>query len=363
MIDIFWTQASVETCLYCFILFMCFWLFFQKRVLDIDSNKSIGITLFSILLLLTFCPEGDFYHYQSNVWHFKYNSVDNYWEPFYNYLVPLCRYNYLLFRIVVWGGAYWFSRIAFKRYGVNENFASFLLVTSFLVTFNYARASLAFASFFLGYSFISVPTEKKWIGYSFAIVMFYLAYQFHHSSFVLILVFLVMLFVPVNKKSMILCFLLIPVLSSIISDYLYTDFFGNEYLDGKIEHYSQVEGGDAMTWKGYIRTFISYGAFIFPLAVNTIAIIKYKDKVMWYIRKLNNSIIAIVALACSFLFIGVESMVFFYRIFYMPLIGLVIVTTYLYQEELISRRIVNMILIFGALNTLYTLLVTFILVW
>lgn len=80
--------------------------------------------------------------------------------PYY-YIGRLVNYNYLPFRIVVWGGAMVFYILTMRRLDLNPNVFILYFTIIALLLISYGRVTLAWAIAFYGYSFIVKPIEKK----------------------------------------------------------------------------------------------------------------------------------------------------------------------------------------------------------
>lgn len=363
MIDIFWTKASTLSCLLCVFMFYLYVISYRGASFKIQRSKAFSSRqyIFALLLVLFYCPAGDFFHYQSNVWNFNTNSAQYYWEDFYNFLVPFCHYNYLAFRIVVWGGSFVLINIAFKRFELNRTIANFFLIVCYLIIFNYARATLAFSAYYCGLSFLFVPLhDKKILSYIIALLLFYCTYSFHHSSFILVLL-TPLAFLPINKRLLAVVMILMPILAKYLWGYIaqYMELENaSEYIQGKLLHYTEVES-TAATWKGQIKLIINYANYFLPILFSSIAFFKNRAEVSITMQRLYKITISVVIFSLLFLFLDIDNNIFFYRILFMSLLGSIILFTYFFQNNYISNRMFNIVFGLGFVNNLFTMLITY----
>lgn len=164
--ELSWTELSKDTSLVFLLLFILFIALYYKKniVLNPQKNIRVGQLVLSILLIVIVSASSgsDWFSYQQMVWNYDFsNGATNYGEPVYGYIARFTERNYLLFRLIVWGGAFLCALQAFKRMRINVNMAAFMLIAAFLLRFNYARASLGMAIYFLGLSFLISPYRKK----------------------------------------------------------------------------------------------------------------------------------------------------------------------------------------------------------
>ena len=86
-------------------------------------------------------------------------------EELYEWLIIAVNNNYLLWRIVIWGGGLIvFKWVVVKRLEINVVYAFFILFV-FCKPYNYARASIAFVVYVFGVSFFLKPYKNVIISY------------------------------------------------------------------------------------------------------------------------------------------------------------------------------------------------------
>ena len=363
MIDLTWTELTVGLALLFFVSFAIYIASYYRRYLTLSLNSksrlNTGLAFFSLILII-FVSSGsnsDWYHYQDMVWNYKlYAGAHNHGEPIYGYIIQFINKNYLLFRLIVWGGAFLIVIRTFKRFNLNINMAVFFLVAVFLLKFNYARASLGMSCYFFGLSFLLRPKKtKKILNIVVVALFFWGAYEFHHSLLPVILLTIAAYF-PLDKPIFtILLIITVPLLASYVFSHLnLLSHFINEENLRKFEGYVQKETGPA-NFFGQISNIIQYGAFILPLGIDILSVFKNQKKVEIPIRRLLRITIAIVLFSLMFLFMSLPSTVFTYRYLFMTLIPITIISVYLYQNFMIKRRLFSLILLWGIVSNAYAL--------
>jgi hypothetical protein len=365
MFDIlFWDDHTLANILFCVITYALFIaLYFNRyviRALPLETKTNRSLLFFAFFLIIMACIDGDWFHYQEMVQDYDFlEGAHNYGEPIYGYIISLVNKNYLLFRIVVWGGALVLTCFAFKRFEVNLNIALFFLIAVFLVKFNYARSTLGMASCCLGASFLIKPNKSLFlINILFAALFFWAAYEFHHSVLILVLLSIVTIYLPVDKPIIVVIVLLaMPFLASLLKDiFVLVDQLDNEYITDKIERYLDKSTGPA-SFMGIVSGVINYGVFAIPILADTFVISRNRARVSSSMIRLYRLIICTTILALSFAFMELESTVFIYRILFMSFIPLSILTVDLFEHGFLSRRGYSFCVLWGIFALSFRLLV------
>lgn len=361
MFDFSWSAHTLGNVLYSTIIYAFFLIVFYNRNVNkalLQSAKSdYKLLACALLLIITACIDTDWFHYREIVhdYDFTFGAL-NYGEPIYRGIVFLVGKNYLLFRVIVWGGAFIMTLSAFKRFEINVNTAVFFLVAIFLVKFNYSRATLGMASYYLGLSFLLLPSKKHFfLNYLLAAAFLWGAYEFHHSM--LLLIFLTpVVVIPIDKPVLVvLVFMLLPILASVLNSNLFMiDSLDNAYISDKMSGYLEKEGSSANIF-GLIQSILGYGAFVVPVVIDSVVLSKNRDKIRVPMLKLYRIMISTVVLAGAFSLMNLDSSLFVYRILYMSFIPLTILTVYLFEQRLLSRKSYEFIVIWGVLAISYVL--------
>ena len=364
MIDFNWTSLTLGLS-FAFLFSFClyFLMYYGKCVSHPNwqqSERNWGLMIFSLILIIMVCDSNrsDWFSYQSMVWNYDFSiGAVNHGEPVYYYIIKFVNRNYFLFRVVVWGGAFLLACLTFRRFGVNVNIAAFLLVAAFLLKFNYARATLAMASYFMGLSFLLKPIKnRKLLSLLLTALFFYGAYEFH-NSLLAVLLLTVLAYIPLKKPYLLIIIFLLPVWGSYISTNLeILNEFGDESVISRFNSYLDfsVEGANIL---GYITSTINYASFFVPLLFISIAIDKNRSNIELSFIRLTRVMIGISLLAASFLFMGLKSQLFVYRYLHVIFIPIAILSAYLYENKYFGEIKFSIIIIIGFINNFISLLV------
>lgn len=364
MIDFSWTQATLPTVTLSLFLYVCFVLCFfrytRSRV-TLNNSISLGLWLYAFVLVVYVCVDNDWYHYQQIISDYDFSArARNHGEKVYGVIARLVDRNYLLFRIIVWGGALLITTLTFKRFKINLNNAVYFIIAAFLLKFSYARATLAMACYFFGFSYLVIPIKKRRIlSYLVAILMMWLSTEFHSSCSVLVVLTLGV-FLPLNKYVIIGLVIFLPILGLYFKDFLDVvmtseALSSNEYLYGKMTGYTNQVAQKA-NLLGIIYNIIQYSVFFAPLIFIVHIIGSGKNRIPVYHLMLYRVTVCIILLSSMFLFVDLETQVFFYRILYMSFIPLVILTIFLYEEGFLRKKYFLMLLFLGIISNLHRIL-------
>ncbi|MBP3228654.1 MAG: EpsG family protein [Bacteroidaceae bacterium] len=367
MPDFFWTEPSIPIVLVCLLAYVLFAVGFYRPYAMTPGNikakrgVSVPMWLFALFLVIFVCIDSDWFHYQNTVWDYDFTpNARNYGEPIYGFIIYLVSKNYLGFRLAVWGGALVVATATFKRLGLNPNYCLYLLICAFLLKFNYARASLAMALYFFGFSFLAKPwkrhPERSFLLFAFFL---YLSYVFHTSCLILVALTIVIL-LPINKYTVTLLLLVLPFAGYYINNNI-DMFFGqdflvsDEYMQSKMQGYyaKQAEGANLY---GQIANVIQYGAFYVAAFICIKKYFKHSKQMPVWVKRLVKLTISILLVSAIFIFVDMSSNVLFYRILFMTFIPLVILSVYLMERGLLTARAYKFILFWGIASNLYRLL-------
>lgn len=145
----------------------------------------------------------------------EHSPVEEVYMWIANHLAP---YDYLRFRLIVWGSALTMLLYTLKRLPINFNLTLAIFASSWIIWFSYGRVSLAMAFAFLGVSLLYKPlslnmkernTKHIYKFLSFAVsaiigcTLIYYAYYFHRSSiFIIAIIPMAVLFGLFSKRAM-----------------------------------------------------------------------------------------------------------------------------------------------------------------
>ena len=349
MFDFSFTNGSFALSVYCFVLFTSLIVFNYSTCTKFPSSRDyskskrlvfiLSVTLFTITCFIT----GDFYHYQELVHNYDFSIVDaNHGEPIYGVIIRIINQNYLLFRVIVWGGALFLLSRALLCLGLDDYKVLYYLTASYILTFSYARATLAFSVYFLGIALMCTPHHKNVIVRIIGVVLVGISYLFHHSMVIAIAITPI-IFVPFNRRTIILGLFLIPLFFALFSNLINSIltngvFLDNEELAEQISFYAE-RSTDAINWKGLIYELSNYATFLLPVFLITYsAFFKNKNAFPFYINVFFKIAFTLALVAIMFLFLDIEGKVFFYRVLFMTFIPLSIVVYYAASNGIIKRK-------------------------
>ena len=316
-------------------------LFFMFRPLlfkqDLEHRMN---SLFPELIVILFCVfavwGADWFHYQES---FRYQFNDSTEEEIYRDIVPYFS-NYLVFRLVLWGGFFLLLKAAFKGLTTNYNVLLAIFCVGPLIWYSYARVS--FAMVLLLWGLIKTTSYKKRVSIILGIAAIAAAYFFHKSALFGIAVALLSLaFVNFKPKfSIAIAILSIPVVFFFVKNFFL--FYMSELAleESTIGEYAQ--GGmyyaddDTVRVAGiseFILNFLEHapifvGAF---LCLKIITIEKNCDK---SIKAISFYVVLVTLLASVFAFdLGFTSSTIYGRLLRFAHIPLVVPAAYCFEEK------------------------------
>lgn len=340
MFDITATECSKGMYIFCSIYYLFVSFYYKAKYITpkYTSNK-LDITLFFLVfvyILLSFI-NGDYWHYRE----FVINN-DEFWKPseeIYEVIANAVGRHYLLFRCVVWGLALFVFLKIVKKYNLNSNSTLYYIFTVYIIIFSYARATLAMAIFFCGFSFLFNTNTRKNRNVLIGLAIMLSSYFFHHSMLALIVLSL-FCFLPANKYIYVTLFCLLPIIASLIGT-IFQNFIGfgidsMELVYRKLEGYSEYEALEKSLLET-IRSIWLYSLFYIPFFISSwILLFKRPKEIPSYIYKLYSITYAIMLFATSLLFLGFDNNIMFYRFLYMSMIPLTILMCYFRENAYIS---------------------------
>lgn len=365
------TSPSIFTGLYClafyFLLFYANYVRGFKKSLKYHVPTDVSTTAIFLIgfFMVTNCANGDFYHMMTYVHEYDYSpGAHNYGEKVYHIIGWLVGSNYLLFRIIVWGGAYLLFCLTAKRLDIKIFFVVFFLLSTYSLTFSYARATASFAIYYYGLSYLIKPLENKRLSYIIGLTIIPLSVFFHTSALLLVAVTVAIL-VPFRKWIVILTVIMIPVITIAmrqIFDMMLLSENTDEYLAGKLQGYSEreVERGPAR----YLLNTFSYLSLYVPIVFSMITIFiknSYKN-ISKDLMNLYKVAFCLTIAATSFVFMGSNYVTFFVRILNMTMIPNTLIVTKLFRYKKMTPGMFHLCFLIGAgsqiLRYLYNLYLT-----
>jgi hypothetical protein len=305
----------------------------------------------------------DWFHYQEIFSAIKSDQfTSTHMEPFYVWIIQNLSPNYLSFRLLVWGGAFFFYIKTLKILKISPCFAMLFFVASPLIWFSYSRTSLAMGLMFLATAFILQKNTHLrllhlLIGFAGLIASIYL----HKSAVVgVLIILLVLLLNTLLSKSYKLLILLIPFLGvgmrlllSNIGDFVTGDEYMNFVVDSasrNMESESSVMGIGSL-----IQSFMEKAAY-FMTAICGILIQRKNQNVPKPIIIFSNILILLVIVSTLLLLVGDLNMnTMSVRLFRFSMIPFTIVLVFCWQNGL-NVKLVRATFLVSFVSTIYQLL-------
>ena len=323
------------------------------------NRKALFFVCFFTLFALCYCLNPDFFAYREfahfdYTWMFLGSDVKDI-EAYY-YIAFFCRGNYELFRIIIWGGAFFVFYFTCRILKVPAYLSILLLFLLFNDVASYGRVTLAMAIYYLGLSLI---LEKKW--YVIGAIITLSSVFFHHSMVVAVGV-LPIIFTPKNKIVQLLLYVAIFVAMFILinrvmgqTDILMEDESLGYY--GRKMYSSQNKIAEGVYSRrssllGVINDLFRYLVFYIPIIgvffkINRIKSVNYIPQCFVQISKIT---FAIAMLATSFLLFYGTFNVLFYRVLYMCMIPIPILLSLLLSHNYINEKYINTIIVFSLVH-------------
>lgn len=175
-----------------------------------QSGVSDRIRMRSILICICYClfsfNDTDWFHYQELFPGLKL-GWKGHMEEIYVWIAQNLSPNYIVFRLVVWGSAFFLYLRTIKLLSVSKQLALYFFGTIYIIWFAYARVSLAMALVYYGYALWN-SEEKRIIAKMIALCAIGASYFFHKSALFAVAIAIVAVFMQKFPKQAIWMMLL-----------------------------------------------------------------------------------------------------------------------------------------------------------
>lgn len=331
--------------LYFFILILFYREGTYRNTCASNIKKRVFIALVFIYCLCAFYC-GDWAHLQTQL---KQSVGLEYVEGFglekvYWYLNNFLNANYLIFRTIVWGLGLFCLFNSFKYARINPYKCLYFLFGIYITAFAYSRAGVALSIFYLGFilTYQAKEYRSKWtliIG-----VCLIVASTFFHRS-VLVLAGLVPLaLIPVKKKYIFLIIALVVIIGfawNTIFSYLLGSLMENEEYSHRIELYEGIAGSNTLSFNlsGFFALWYKAVVHV-PFWVCVVNIYKRVDNgiIPSTIQAVFRFSIFLYGFSIMMLMTYGSASAFYYRYEGMLYIPISIMSSYLYQTNIMSRK-------------------------
>lgn len=348
------------TLLYFFIVFN-YWKKSTNLCSDANNKLNYGLFFFILIFAIISWYNGDWFHYKLFLDTTAGPGSNSGMEAFYEHLALWVGRNYLLFRIVVWGSALTLLYFSLKNLNVNSNCALLLLLIVFITYFDYSRTALGVGVYFFGLSIVGKreSTFKTILG----IAILCCAFFFHRSTILLTALTITCIF-PLNKKNIIFIILVTLVSFSLLKG-LFVDFMtdiidAENELSGKADFYMSGERSALISgnFNGIVMGLWTNSVFYVFFFVVTICFFKKEnfDKIPRNIGMVYNILFGLMLFSTLMYFFRVGHGAFYYRYLSMTYFPIVIITTYLYTEGLMTHKTFKNLCLYGGGNVAVTFL-------
>ena len=331
---------------------------FMRHAFSVKYSKKYSLVALVFIFCITAIYCGDWVHMQIIV-HDMVNTeyeVGYSIEKIYYLLTNLINGNYLLFRIVVWGGGLYFLMRLFKESHLNPYQCLYFLFCIYITSFSYTRAGAAHAVFFCGLVTLFQNKEYRKVSSLIIGMVFIVASVFLHRSMLPLVLLTPLVFIPLNQRTFMLILLGVWGLSFIWRDLMGSAFAymndTDEYAH-RIELYENIAGSYAFTFNISGLFFLWYKGIIhIPLWYCMIHLYKRINH-----DNVPNNIQAVFRIS-FFLYIFIIMMLlmygsgsaFYYRYENMLYVPITIMAGYLFQNGYIQRRSYSLLFWFCALS-------------
>lgn len=334
--------------------------FWRQNIIrfDIPHRPQYLLILLVIIHLLFAFEGGDYYGYHESV-------AKNYWvveqEQIYPILSKILGNDYLLFRLVVWGGALGLFMLTVKRLGFEVSKAVYLLYVMYFTLFDYARATLGMALFFYGMSFWCLPIKKHKIMSTIIIgpAIMCCSTLFHHSMVIACAISWIV-FIPMNKKilaTLIVLFIMsTPILMSLYERLIMMALSSTSSTASKIIEYANqnTEFTENTSTFELIRQLVEYATIITPLILISYKFFDKKNTSRLHIAMQRYFKIALgfVLVAFSMLMVS-NTFILFYRFLYISFIPVLLLFFYSRKNGIINKKIFKSVIIVCLLQVFF----------
>lgn len=334
---------------------------YKKWPYDESTKKScVYFFAFFWVFAVTYTIDADFFHYKEIV--ATTNEVLDYGlEQVYQHLILWLHNDYMAFRIVVWGVALFAYALTAKILNIDVKVSLALLFVIFGNVFSYARATLAFAVYFLGLS-LSIESKKK-INNRIAMLVIGLALMgasfFLHRSMIVLIALTPVGLIDMTKKKLYFTLVATPIIIYGIQ-YVLGDIIAlaemDDVISRRLDLYNDYDSGQA-NWKGVIGSFTYYGTYAVSLFIVSRSLLNNLKHIFIpsSVMKFTTYVLALVYISMIMLIVMGGSDIYTHRYIKMTIVPISLLMTYCYTKGLISNKEMAFILGLGIFSRYWAL--------
>ncbi|MDE6091223.1 MAG: EpsG family protein [Duncaniella sp.] len=285
-----------------------------------------------------------------------YEEIEEFRDPIYKYISSVCFGSYIIFRFIIWGGALYLVYRTSVRLKLNRNKFIYIFAVFFLLTFSYARVSLAMALYYYGLSLLIISDRRSKLSRIMYVGIIFIIAFWAHRSILLPILLTPLIYIHLTRRKILLTLIILPVF-----------FIGIKYILGNIIEGVLLIGESAFTesavgyassqitmefnWKWEIITTLRYYSFYLSMLIILWKCYfkKITIEIPKHIQQLITITTAIMIIAVAILIIANNNLlglwVIGYRYLYMTGIPICLILSYLNQRKLISNKQLNWILL------------------
>lgn len=330
------------------------------------TSRLSDVTVWSLILVACLFPfySGDYFHYISHIRKIE-AGIDVNLESVYYYIAEKVHYNYLYWRLTVWGGAIALLYWLLSRLPQHEDILLFCFIAVYLLEFSYSRVNLSQIVMFSGCVFYVQSRVKREFLYSVLGLAIILVSLFFHKSalygiFVMLLAIATVRFFSIKLLVvMIAVFMMfLNQMTSLLSDMIYSVVYeDSELINVDVAHIyvetKYVSAGLGEMLQNALTRSVQYVYVCFFMVVLLNGIYR---KMPYYIQVLMLQAFFSIVFALAFLLdFNINTYVFYFRFLKFSYMSIVIVIAYMIQQRLFVRWAKTMLYL-GMSGSLYTLL-------
>lgn len=246
---------------------------FNKRGLiyrqHADSRLNFWFFLVLVSLFCTFSfSNGDFYNYQGAFLRTVRYGKSGHMEFVYDWLINHITHSYLVWRLIVWSIATYFTILSFKRLGLSSIPAYASLTLFYVTTLYIMRGNLGVAIMLYGLTFLLNPPKGKIGGATvLGLLLILVSYCFHKSMILSVaLLFLANLnFTRTRIRWSLYLFPVSVIAMRYFLDYMVDNGLGaDDELSIYAKHYAGVQQFISNA-NGWIANFFCYGPVYYTI--------------------------------------------------------------------------------------------------